>query len=178
VLELPEGFGETKYLRRHRQSRTIPWGYYVTDEEPKILVPNPAHLDTLKLALPLLRETTYEAVANWLSDVTKAPISGPGLFKLVKNERFRQYQAASFRAAQTRSANAGKEYSKEAPKATYYETEDCQGHVPFFELRRFDRRITAKKRRAVERRIADDRWRAKHIELSGNSDDEDDRNYI
>lgn len=64
-------------------SRTIPWGYRVSDNDPDILEPIEGHMHLLFQAKKYLDSCSGIEVASWLSQHTKVYISDEGLRKLM-----------------------------------------------------------------------------------------------
>lgn len=69
---------------------SIPFGYEISDFDPKLLKPIPKELAALEKAYEHLKYSSYREVARWLSQTTGRQISAPGLYLLVKRERRRQ----------------------------------------------------------------------------------------
>lgn len=93
---MPRKYLKTPKRRRsnltklRRRLGAIPFGYRVDPHDPKLLYPIPSQLEALDKAYEYLRHSSYREVARWLTQVTGRPISGPGLFQLVRRERERQ----------------------------------------------------------------------------------------
>ena len=88
---------EDKWVKLPRVANTIPFGYYVDENKPKILIPIPTELDALEQAKKYLKQYSAREVANWLSTRTGRSISHTGLLKRVNNGRKRQNKASSYR---------------------------------------------------------------------------------
>ena len=70
--------------KRRLRSRTIPFGYKVSEEEEKMLEPVPKELEALKEAEQYLENCSYQEVATWVTNKTGRPITGMGLRKVLK----------------------------------------------------------------------------------------------
>lgn len=70
-----------------RISRKIPFGYYVSEEDPEVLIPNIFELEALEMAKKHKKNGfSYVKVAAWLSSVTGRPISHTGLMKRMQSD--------------------------------------------------------------------------------------------
>jgi len=76
-----------------RISRTIPFGYELSPDDPNLLLPNVFELEALEQAKKHLRQYSYRDVANWLSSITGRYISHVGLKKRMEIERSRRTKA-------------------------------------------------------------------------------------
>lgn len=102
VWEIPDGpvgpvNDDKEYIPIPRRSRTIPFGYYVSDEDGAVLIPNVDELVALEEAAKFLRnrQYSYREVANWLTKITGRHISHSGLIKRLKVERKRRGKKAA-----------------------------------------------------------------------------------
>jgi hypothetical protein len=64
-------------------SRTIPWGYRVSDNDPDMLEPIEEHMRLLYQAKKYLATCSVTEVSSWLSQNSKVYISDEGLCKLM-----------------------------------------------------------------------------------------------
>lgn len=81
-----------------RIARTIPFGYQVSPEDDKVLVPVIFELEALEQAKKHLKNGhSLRNVAAWLSSVTERHISHMGLKKRVDIERRRTTEASSLK---------------------------------------------------------------------------------
>jgi hypothetical protein len=99
-FKLPDAVGiktNEEWISIPRISRTIPFGYEVSPDNPDILLPIIEELEALDLAKKYLTEYSYRDVARWLSDKTKRNISHAGLRKRVKIERSRSSKAKAYK---------------------------------------------------------------------------------
>ena len=85
---------ECQWLPIPRISRTIPFGYIVSPDDPDVLLPVDTELETLEKAKIHLRQYSYREVANWLSTQTDRYISHVGLRKRIKDEQNRKKAAS------------------------------------------------------------------------------------
>lgn len=76
----------------------VPFGYKLEEEGSLILLPVPKELELLEQAKKHLKEYSYRAVANWLSEQAGRPISHVGLMKRVKSETQRAKQLTLLRS--------------------------------------------------------------------------------
>ena len=70
--------------KRKLRSRTVPFGYKVSEEEEKTLEAVPEQMDALKEAEQYLENCSYKEVADWVTNKTGRPITGMGLRKVLK----------------------------------------------------------------------------------------------
>jgi hypothetical protein len=70
--------------KRKLRSRTIPFGYKVSEEEDKTLDAVPEELEALKEAEQYLENCSYQEVATWVTNKTGRAITGMGLRKVLK----------------------------------------------------------------------------------------------
>jgi hypothetical protein len=70
-----------------RTSRQIPFGYSVDPEDKWVLLPISDELDLLEQAKQHLKQYSYRAVADWLSEKSGRPITHSGLRQRVISER-------------------------------------------------------------------------------------------
>lgn len=94
VWDLPVGPINTngEYVPIPKRSRTIPFGYEVSPEDPYILLPLVDEFVALEEAAKFIRHKQYSIrqVAHWLSEITGRSISHSGLDKRLKVERKRK----------------------------------------------------------------------------------------
>lgn len=72
-----------------RTSRQIPFGYKIDPEDDWILQPIPEELDLLDQAKVHLKQYSYRAVADWLTEKSGRSITHAGLRQRVISERKR-----------------------------------------------------------------------------------------
>jgi hypothetical protein len=84
-----------EYIPIPRRSRTIPFGYEVSTEDPDILLPIVDELVALEMAAEFLRnkQYSYRQVTNWLITMTGRHIVHSGLIKRLRVERKRKRKA-------------------------------------------------------------------------------------
>jgi hypothetical protein len=72
-----------EYKPMRRRARTIPFGYYVSEDDPQLLIPDLRLLALLEAAeRAWLQETSTQAdIAAWLAAKSGVPISRLGLKK-------------------------------------------------------------------------------------------------
>ncbi len=75
------------YTPRRKKGRVVPFGYKVSDEDPKLLIPIPLELDCLREALFHLKTCSAKQVSNWLFKKTGRYISAVGLWMMVDKEK-------------------------------------------------------------------------------------------
>lgn len=80
-----------------RVGRIVPFGYLEDPNDEDVLLPIPTELELLEQAKVHLKRYSYRAVAAWLSEQSKRPISHVGLYKRVKLEHKRKSEAATQR---------------------------------------------------------------------------------
>lgn len=67
-----------------RKANTIPFGYVLSPDDPKLLLPVPHELETIEEAIKHLKVSTSHEVARWVHHVTGRYISHTGLMKNIK----------------------------------------------------------------------------------------------
>jgi len=72
-----------------RVSRRVPWGYRNDPEDPDILLPIPDELNLLEEAKLHVKQYSYRAVAEWLTEKSGRSISHAGLRHRVLIEKQR-----------------------------------------------------------------------------------------
>ena len=70
-----------------RTSRQIPFGYKLDPDDNWILLPIPSELDLLEQAKQHLKNYSYRAVADWLTEKSGRSITHAGLRQRVISER-------------------------------------------------------------------------------------------
>lgn len=80
-----------------RFGRITPFGYKEDPDDKNILLPIPEELELLEQAKKHLKRYSYRAVAAWLSEQSKRPITHVGLYKRIKLEYKRKTEAANQR---------------------------------------------------------------------------------
>lgn len=78
-----------------RTSRQIPFGYKVDPEDDWILQPIPEELDLLDQAKVHLKQYSYRAVADWLTEKSGRSITHAGLRQRVISERRKTRKATN-----------------------------------------------------------------------------------
>jgi len=76
-----------------RVTQKIPFGYELDPDNDKLLLPIEHELDALELAKRHLKQYSYRAVAQWLSNETGRYISHMGLKKRIEVEQKRRKAA-------------------------------------------------------------------------------------
>ena len=72
-------------ITRRRVSRTIPFGYEVSEENDKLLIEIPEHMELLKKAKKFIENhCSYKETAEWLSHHSGRTITGMGLREVLK----------------------------------------------------------------------------------------------
>jgi hypothetical protein len=87
------GLADGKWVPIPRLSRTIPFGYEVSPDDPDVLLPVPIQLEALEQAKKHIKRFSYRDVANWITAVTGRSISHMGLKKRLDIERSRRNKA-------------------------------------------------------------------------------------
>jgi len=77
-----------------RISRHLPFGYKEDPKDKDVLLPIPEELELLEQAKKHLKRYSYRAVAAWLSEQSKRPITHVGLYKRIKLEQKRKTEAS------------------------------------------------------------------------------------
>lgn len=97
-----------QYTTRRKGGGVVPFGYKVSDEDPKLLIPIPSELDYLRDALFHLKSCSARQVSTWLTKKTGRYISAVGLWKMadkIKRQTNKQYyenkKAAQLRRQRT-----------------------------------------------------------------------------
>jgi hypothetical protein len=124
-LEDQMAFAGEKWKPIPRISRTIPFGYKVSEDDPDILIPVEIELEALEKAKKHLKRYSYREVAQWLSAVTGRSISYEGLKKRIAVEQHRRRKAAAIKRWAVRLENAKKTAEKlEAKVGAKYGQDD------------------------------------------------------
>ena len=72
-------------ITRRRVSRIIPFGYEVSEENNKLLIEIPEHMELLKKAKKFIEDhCSYKETAEWLSHHSGRTITGMGLREVLK----------------------------------------------------------------------------------------------
>ena len=72
-------------ITRRRVSRIIPFGYEVSEENDKLLIEIPEHMELLKKAKKFIEDhCSYKETAEWLSHHSGRTITGMGLREVLK----------------------------------------------------------------------------------------------
>ena len=72
-------------ITRRRVSRIIPFGYEVSEENDKLLIEIPEHMELLKKAMKFIEDhCSYKETAEWLSHHSGRTITGMGLREVLK----------------------------------------------------------------------------------------------
>ena len=103
-------FATEEWMSIPRHSRTIPFGYVVSDDDPDVLDPVPHELEALKKCKEYKKDYTYKDLAEWVSAATGRYISSEGLRKRLNNEKTRQRTAIALE-------RWAKRYAEKAEKA-------------------------------------------------------------
>ena len=73
-------------ITRRRVSRIIPFGYEVSEENDKLLIEIPEHMELLKKAKKFIEDhCSYKETAEWLSHHSGRTITGMGLREVLKS---------------------------------------------------------------------------------------------
>lgn len=76
---------EDKPITRKRVGRVVPLGYKVSEEDERILVQIPEHMQLIDKAKGFIENNcTYKETAEWLSHHTGRKITGMGLREVLK----------------------------------------------------------------------------------------------
>lgn len=67
-----------------RKAHTIPFGYELSKDDPKLLLPIPKELEAIEAAIEHLKASTSHEVARWVHGITGRYISHTGLLKSIK----------------------------------------------------------------------------------------------
>jgi hypothetical protein len=78
-----------------RTSRQVPFGYLVDPEDDWILLPIAEELDLLEQAKQHLKQYSYRAVADWLTEKSGRSITHAGLRQRVISERRKTRKATN-----------------------------------------------------------------------------------
>ena len=74
-------------ITRRRVSRIIPFGYEVSEENDKLLIEIPEHMELLKKAKKFIEDhCSYKETAEWLSHHSGKKITGMGLREVLKRK--------------------------------------------------------------------------------------------
>jgi len=92
-LPLPPKTHNKKWHPIVKLAKTVPFGYEVDPENPRLLLPIESELEALELAKRHLKQYSYRAVAQWLTKETGRYISNQGLQKRIKIEQRRKNAA-------------------------------------------------------------------------------------
>lgn len=76
---------EDKPITRKRVGRVVPLGYKVSEEDERILIQIPEHMQLIDKAKGFIENNcTYKETAEWLSHHTGRKITGMGLREVLK----------------------------------------------------------------------------------------------
>jgi hypothetical protein len=76
---------EEKPITRKRVGRVIPLGYKVSEENDKILIQIPEHMELIYKAKKFIEnDCSYKETAEWLAHHTGRKITGMGLREVLK----------------------------------------------------------------------------------------------
>ena len=126
----------SKYPTRRKLSRIVPYGYKISDYDPKLLIPIENEMDALQKAKQYLKTCSYAEVARWISAKTGRYISEIGFMKLIKRERKKlekhYYENRKRKDKETRAvARAAKAQIKETGDPGIFASPDSQtGTIP------------------------------------------------
>lgn len=86
-----------KWQRIPKISRIVPFGYYVDENDPEMLVPNIFELEALEKAKYYRkRGYSWRKIAEWLTDITGRPISHTGIRKRIGFDKGYKRKATRF----------------------------------------------------------------------------------
>ena len=68
---------------KKRVSRTVPFGYKVSEQDEKLLEPIHQELEAIEQAKQYIKSCSYREVAGWMERKTGRYISAPGLRKVL-----------------------------------------------------------------------------------------------
>lgn len=88
--ELALSFQTQDWLPIPHLGRTIPFGYEVSPDDKKVLLPVVLELEALEKAKQHLKQFSLREVAQWVTQVTGRPISHMGLKKRLEAERYKK----------------------------------------------------------------------------------------
>ena len=72
-------------ITRERKGRVIPLGYKVSQEDEKLLIQIPEHMEMIDKAKSFIdNDCSYKETAEWLSHHTGRKITGMGLREVLK----------------------------------------------------------------------------------------------
>jgi len=72
-------------ITRERKGRVIPLGYKVSEEDDRVLIQIPEHMELIDKAKSFIdNECSYKETAEWLSHHTGRTITGMGLREVLK----------------------------------------------------------------------------------------------
>ena len=76
---------EKQIITRERKGRVVPLGYKVSEEDDRVLIQIPEHMDLIEKAKSFIENNcTYKETAEWLSHHTGRKITGMGLREVLK----------------------------------------------------------------------------------------------
>lgn len=76
---------EQEIITRERKGRVVPLGYKVSEEDDRVLVQIPEHMELINKAKNFIENNcTYKETAEWLSHHTGRKITGMGLREVLK----------------------------------------------------------------------------------------------
>jgi hypothetical protein len=81
----PKTMDEEKPITRRRVGRVIPLGYKVSEEDDRILIQIPEHMELIHKAKKFIENNcSYKETAEWLSHHTGRKLTGMGLREVLK----------------------------------------------------------------------------------------------
>jgi len=76
---------EDKPITRKRVGRVVPIGYKVSEEDDRVLIQIPEHMELIEKAKGFIENNcTYKETAEWLSHHTGRKLTGMGLREVLK----------------------------------------------------------------------------------------------
>ena len=76
---------EQEFITRERKGRVVPLGYKVSEEDDRVLIQIPEHMELIEKAKSFIENNcTYKETAEWLSHHTGRKITGMGLREVLK----------------------------------------------------------------------------------------------
>lgn len=103
---------KNEWLPIPRASREVPFGYKVSPNNEKVLLPIALELDHLEEAKDHIKKYSLREVAEWLTVKTGRSISYVGLKKRIESEAIRNYKSRTV----AKWAKAAKEKQEEAER--------------------------------------------------------------
>ena len=76
---------EKQIITRERKGRVVPLGYKVSEEDDRVLIQIPEHMELIEKSKSFIENNcTYKETAEWLSHHTGRKITGMGLREVLK----------------------------------------------------------------------------------------------